>query len=68
MFTKLSVIADEGVTFCLKYDDKILNFTTYTSGINQFSFKIYCKDLKIEIFSSNISAIVEKVTLDYYEY
>ncbi len=68
LFTKLSVVADKGVKFSLKYEDKVSIFTTYSSGINEFVFKICCKDLQMEISSTNESAIVEKVTLDYYEY
>ncbi len=68
MFTKLSVVADAGVKFLIKYNDKTLSFTTYVSGINEFAFKIYCKDLQIEISSSSESAVVKKVALDYYEY
>ena len=68
LFTKLSIVADSGVTFSLKYDGKTTNFTTYKSGINEFMFKICCKDMEIEISSLNASAVVEKVLLEYYEY
>lgn len=68
LFTKLSVNADEGVKFTIKYDNKEINFTTYTSGINEFMFKICCKDIALEISSQELSAVVKKVSLDYYEY
>ena len=67
LFTKLSVIADENVKISLLHDDGITNFTTYKSGLNEFVFKICCKDLKLEVSSSSESAIVEKIKLDYYE-
>ena len=68
LFTKLSVIADAGVKFSLKHDGKTTSFSTYQSGLNEFMFKICCKDLQMEISSSGESAVVENVTLDYYEY
>lgn len=68
LFTKLTVNADENVKFKLKYDDKEVSFNTYKKGLNIFCFKICCQQLKIEISSSEQSAEVEKVYLDYYEY
>ena len=68
LFTKLSVVADEGVKFKLIYDDKELSFTTYQKGLNNFVFKISCNKIKLEITSPNSSAEVENVYLDYYEY
>lgn len=68
LFTKLVVYADQGVVFTLKYDDKVLNFTTYNNGVNEFAFKVCCKDLRLEISSSNESSIVKDVKLEYYEY
>lgn len=68
LFTKLSVCADSNVKFKLLYDNKVMSFTTYKSGINEFVFKICCKDIKLEISSSCESAIVKNVSLDYYEY
>lgn len=68
LFTKLSVVADEGVKFKLIYDNKSHSFTTYQQGVNQFMFKITCKQIKLEISSENNSSNVEKVMLDYYEY
>ncbi len=68
MITKLSVVADQGVKFNLKYDGKSTSFTSYTTGLNEFCFKIYCKNLKLEISSPNTSAEVQKVFVDYYDY
>jgi len=68
LFTKLSVDADKGVTFKIIYDDKTLSFTTYTTGLNEFIFKIMGKQIRLEISSTNESAIVKKVLMDYYEY
>ena len=68
LFTKLSVVADKDVKFKLKYDDKEISFTTYNEGLNEFMFKISCKQIKLEITSTNESAEVNKVFLDYYEY
>lgn len=68
LFTKLSVNAEEGVKFKLIYDDKEMSFTTYKSGVNEFMFKICCKDVKLEISSTNDSAVVKNAYLEYYEY
>ncbi len=68
LFTKLTVFADENVTFKLLYDDKSMAFTTFTSGLNEFCFKVCCKDIKLQISSSADSANVEKVTFEFYEY
>lgn len=68
MFTKLVVDADEGVKFKILYDNKEMCFTTYKKGINEFVFKIFCKEIKLEISSENESALVDKVHFDYYEY
>ncbi len=68
LFTKMTVDADEGVKFALKYDDKEINFTTFKSGINEFLFKIMCKDIKLEISTENENGVVNKVELEYYEY
>ena len=68
LLTKLCIKADEGVKFTLKTDEKEYNFVTYKSGINNFNFKICCKDAVIEITSTNDSAIVNKVLVEYYEY
>ena len=67
VFTKLEVKADKDVKFNLHFEDKTISFTTYKSGINQFCFKIYSKDMKISISSSSAEAKVENVALEYYE-
>ncbi len=68
MFTKLNIIADEGVKFNLMLDDSSISFTTYQTGMNEFNFKLISKQIKLEISSSNTSARVDKATLEYYEY
>lgn len=68
MVTKLSAVADVGVKFNLKYGNKSTSFTSYVSGKNEFCFKIYCDNLKLEISSPNATAEVKKVFIDYYEY
>lgn len=68
MITKLKVVADSGVKFNLKYGNKSTSFTTYATGENEFCFKIYCQNLKLEISSQNESAKVNKVFIEYYEY
>lgn len=68
LITKLSVVADKDVKFKLKYDNKEITFTTYQEGLNQFIFKVCCKQVKLEISSVEPKAKVEKVILDYYEY
>jgi len=68
LFTKLSVVADKDVKFTLFYDDKEISFTTYQQGLNEFLFKLNCKQIKLEISSLNKSAQVAEIYLDYYEY
>lgn len=68
LFTKLSIQASENVTFNLIYDDKNISFSTYKDGLNEFCFKILCKQVKLEISSNETNASVDKVVLDYYEY
>lgn len=68
LFTKLTVVADEGVKFTVLYDNKQMNFTTYKSGLNEFIFKIMCKEIKLEISSENESGNVENIQMEYYEY
>ena len=68
LFTKLSIQASENVTFNLIYDDKNISFSTYRDGLNEFCFKILCKQVKLEISSNETDASVDKVVLDYYEY
>lgn len=67
LFTKLTVSSTVGVKVKLIYDDKDITFTTYKDGANEFLFKIYGKQLKIEISSEYEHAKVEKVYLDYYD-
>lgn len=67
LFTKLSVNADMGVKFTLKFDDKNVDFTTYKTGINEFVFKEISKELRLEISSNEESAIVKDVVIEYYE-
>jgi len=51
----------------LIYDDKEMVFTTYQKGINEFIFKIFGKQLKLEISSNEMCANVQRVYLDYYD-
>lgn len=67
IFTKLVVDAEKDVKVKLIYDDKEITFTTYQSGVNEFMFKIFGKQLKLEISSSSLNANVKKVYLDYYD-
>ncbi len=68
LFTKLIIKCEQGIKFNLLHSGKSTSFTTYQSGNNEFSFRICSKDMRIEIESNNLSANVEKVTLEYYEY
>ena len=52
------------ISFKIIYDSGEQVFTTYTNGINEFSFKIISKQLKIEISSSEKNAEVEHLYLD----
>lgn len=67
IFTKLVVDADKDVKVKLIYDDKEITFTTYQSGVNEFMFKIFGKQLKLEINSNEKSANVKNLYLDYYD-
>ena len=67
IFTKLVVDADKDVEIKLIYDDKEITFTTYQSGINEFMFKLFGKQLKLEISSNQESANVNKVYVDFYD-
>lgn len=67
LLTKLVVDADIGVVFKIIYGNKVQSFTTYKSGLNIFNFKIYCNNFKLEISSTNESAKVNKVYIDYHE-
>lgn len=68
LITKLTVNAKSGVDFKLMFDNKDLTFTTYKDGLNEFSFKVPSKQLKIIISSKADSAEVYKVYVDYYDY
>ena len=68
LFTKMIVDSDLGVKFKLKYDNKEIQFTTFKKGINEFLFKIMCKNISLEISSENEDGVVNKVELEYYEY
>jgi hypothetical protein len=68
MFTHLLVYADENVNFRIIFDDDSMDFTTYTSGLNEFNFKITGHIVRLEISSDNADADVKKVVLDYYDY
>jgi len=67
LFTKLSVDAEVGIKFKLIFDNNELSFTTYKNGLNEFMFKICCKQIKLEISSPNKSAEVNQVSLEYYD-
>lgn len=66
-FTKLVVNADANIDFKLIYDDHSITFTTYNSGLNEFTFKIFGKELKIEISSKKANVEVKKAYLEYYD-
>ncbi len=68
LFTKLKVCANKNVKFKLKYDNNEINFTTFKEGINEFSFKIMCKQIQLEISTNELNGMVEHVELEYYEY
>ena len=68
LFTKLIVKSQINVVIKLKYDNNEINLTTYKTGINEFNFKICCKDIKFEIISELNHVEIEKMLLEYYEY
>jgi len=68
LFTKLVVNADKNIKFKLIFDSNEQVFTTYTTGINEFAFRIISKQLRLEISSTEKNAEVEDVYLDYYDY
>ena len=68
LFTKLYINANSGVKIVLNYDNKKMHLTTYKEGVNEFVFKLCCKDIKIDISSENENGEVNSFALDYYEY
>lgn len=66
MYTKLSVVSSCNVTFKFNFDGQSLSFTTYTSGLNEFNFKICAKSLNLEIESQD-DVKIENLVLDYYD-
>ncbi len=68
LLTKLMINSDANIKISLICDGKETVFTTYTKGVNEFMFKLCCKDVKVEISSSEESANVDKFVLEYYEY
>ena len=67
LFTKLSVCCDKNVELKLVTDVGTYSFVAYASGINEFNFKIACKQLKIEISSNAEQVCVDSVGLDFYD-
>ena len=68
LMTRLTVLADKDVKFNLIHDTDSVSFTTYQTGLNEFSFKISSNTIKLEISSESESAKVENISLEYYEY
>lgn len=68
LFTKLKIYADKGVVVKLLNEGNQLSFTTYNSGLNEFSFRLCCKDVRLEISSEEENVMVKHVALEYYEY
>ena len=67
IFTKLSVCCDKDVELKLITDVGEYVFATYKSGINEFNFKIACRQLKIQISSNAEYVWVENVSMDFYD-
>lgn len=67
LFTKLSVCCDKNVELKLVTDVGDYSFVAYTSGINDFNFKIACKQLKIQILSNAEQVCVDNVSVDFYD-
>ena len=67
MFNKLSVVAEKGVEIKLITDVGEYSFVSYVSGVNDFNFKIVCKQLKVQFSSNEKSSWVESVELEYYD-
>ena len=68
LFTKLSIYADKDVKVSINYDNRTTSFVTYTSGLNEFAFRVIGKDVNVEISSELESAVVKNLKLEYYEY
>ena len=67
LFTKLSLCCDSSVEIRLITDVGDYVFRTYTTGLNEFNFKIACKQLRIQISSLSKMVSVENVSVDYYD-
>ena len=68
LLTKLTINADTNIKISLLCDGKEIVFTTYIKGVNEFMFRLCCKDVKVIISSNEESANVDKFSLEYYEY
>ena len=68
MFSRLSVVAEKGVEIKLITETGVYSFVSYLSGLNEFNFKIVCKQLKVQILSKNKTSWIENVELNYYDY
>jgi hypothetical protein len=60
-------VAEKGVEIKLITDVGEYSFVSYVSGVNDFNFKIVCKQLKVQFSSSEKSSWVESVELEYYD-
>lgn len=62
---KITVDATKNVTVKLVTDIGVVNFTTYTDGINEFQTIVPCKKFKFEISSNENSAIIRHIEIEY---
>ena len=68
LLTRITVLADKDVKFNLLSETDSLSFTTYKTGLNEFTFKLSAKMARLEISSECESANIEDINLEYYEY
>ena len=68
LLTKLKINADANIKISLIYDGKEAVFNTYKKGVNEFTFKLCCKDVKVEFSSNEEEANIYNFCLEYYEY
>lgn len=67
MATKLTVYAKQDVKINVIHDDYSTSFTTFSSGLNVFNFKIGFNMLRLEVSSDEVDSSVDRIELEYYE-
>lgn len=61
----IRIDASEGVSFVIRYDNKMKVFNTKKDGINEFQTLTQCQKFTFEITSNNQNAYVNHIELEY---